>query len=377
MNLYYIANARIPTEKAHGIHIIKMCEEFARCGVNTTLIVPKRKNTIFEDPFTYYGVEKNFTIEYIPMFDLVGNPLFYWISQATFATSLFFYSIRKDSETVIFSRDILPAYLLTFKRKKVFFDMHGFPEQFVWFWRHALKRMRGVVLTNRQKIDRAKSILHLSEEKLLVCPNGYDPKLFEIPQKKEELKKELELPEGETVMYTGHLYSWKGASVFAETARLLPEVNFIFVGGTEQKVTAFKEKYKFPNIYFLGHKKYTEIPKYLKAADVLVLPNSGKSFGRRTTHSLYDTSPIKMFEYMASGTPIVATKLPSIEEILNDSNSELIEPDNPEQLARGIKRVLDYPDYGEKISYEAKNTVSKFTWHNRAQNIIEFISKHT
>tara|TARA_Y100000310_G_C20699053_1_gene827983 strand:- start:4406 stop:5530 length:1125 start_codon:yes stop_codon:yes gene_type:complete len=373
MKLYYIANARIPTEKAHGIHIMKMCEAFSNEGMKVTLLVPKRKNNITENPFIYYGIDQNFEIKYIPMLDLVGNPLFYWISQTSFSISLFLYSLGKEPNTVIFSRDMFSAFLFTLRGKDVFFDMHGFPEQFVWFWKLAMKKMKGVVLTNKQKIQRAKDILRIPEEKFLVYPNGYDPNLFKFSKTKEELRKELNLPEGNIAMYTGHLYSWKGANVFAEAARSLPSVSFIFVGGTESKVMAFREKYNFPNVYFLGHKPFAHIPKYLKASDVLVLPNSGKNFGRRTTHSLYDTSPIKMFEYMASGVPIVASNLPSIKEILNN-NAVLVEPDNPKILAEALKKVIDYPD--KKLTEQAIKDVEPYTWQKRAAQIIQFITKN-
>ncbi|MAZ41047.1 hypothetical protein CL654_02930 [bacterium] len=373
MKLYYIAHARIPTEKAHGVHIMKMCEAFAGEGNDVTLLVPKRKNEITENPFAYYGVEEKFAIKYVPMLDLVGNPLFYWISQLSFSLSLLFQKIEDGDNVAVFSRDIFSAFLLSFRNRRVFFDIHGFPEQSVWFWKYVLGRMKGVVLTNKQKLERAKTILKIPEDKLLVHPNGYDPKLFDIKKNKDELRKELGLPDGTIAMYTGHLYSWKGATVFAESARFLPNVSFIFVGGTSPKIKAFKNKYQDSNIHFLGHKPFHEVPKYLKAADVLVLPNSGKSFGRRTTHSLYDTSPIKMFEYMASGVPIVASRLPSIEEVLNEKNAILVEPDNSKNLAAGIERVLDYPSRAT----QAIKDVEGFTWQNRARTILLFISKRS
>ena len=70
--LLYIANIRLPTEKAHGIQIMKMCEAFAHEGVNVELVVPRRFNVIKEDPFAYYGVGKNFTTTRIPSFDLIA-----------------------------------------------------------------------------------------------------------------------------------------------------------------------------------------------------------------------------------------------------------------------------------------------------------------
>ena len=70
MKLIYIDNARIPTEKAHGVHIMKMCEALANIKIEeqsltVELIVPKRINKIKENPFNYYDVEKNFLLSYL------------------------------------------------------------------------------------------------------------------------------------------------------------------------------------------------------------------------------------------------------------------------------------------------------------------------
>lgn len=374
MKLYYIANARIPTEKAHGINIIKMCEAFAHSGADVTLILPKRRNIIKTDPFIFYGVSKNFKIEYIPMFDLIGNPIFYWLSQLSFSVSLMFSPIiRKSHNTVIFSREMLLSWFLSMRGFSTFFDMHGFPEQSIWLWRIAMKKMKGIVLTNRQKLERAKTILRIPEKKLLIYPNGYDPNLFKIIINKETLRKELRLPTGKIVMYTGHLYQWKGAHILAETSHLLPNISFVFVGGTEDKIREFKKKYPYKNLFFLGHKMYTSIPKYLKVADILVLPSSAKSFGRRTTHSLYDASPIKMFEYMASGTPIIASNLPSIREILNERNAVLVKPDSVKDLSHIIANLFNDEKKMVNISMNAIKGVSIYTWNNRAEKILEFI----
>ena len=65
MKLFYITNARIPTEKAHGLQIMQMCEAFARQGFDVELVLPMRKNPIKKDVFLYYGINKNFSIKYL------------------------------------------------------------------------------------------------------------------------------------------------------------------------------------------------------------------------------------------------------------------------------------------------------------------------
>ena len=114
----------------------------------------------------------------------------------------------------------------------------------------------------------------------------------------------------------------------------------------------------------VGHRPHGEIPYWLKAADVLVLPNSGKE-----DISKYWTSPLKMFEYMASGRPIVASDLPSIREVLNGENAILVEPDNPEKLAGGIKAILQNNQLSDRISIKAVLDVQEYSWTKRVQKI--------
>jgi glycosyltransferase involved in cell wall biosynthesis len=96
----------------------------------------------------------------------------------------------------------------------------------------------------------------------------------------------------------------------------------------------------------------------------------------KTEHYAYYMSPLKLFEYMASKRPIVASDLPSIREILNEQNSVLVEPDNPEKLAEGIKRILADNNFAEKISNQAFQDVQQYTWQKRVEQILGFVKKN-
>jgi glycosyltransferase involved in cell wall biosynthesis len=98
------------------------------------------------------------------------------------------------------------------------------------------------------------------------------------------------------------------------------------------------------------------------------LPNSKKS-----EISKKYTSPMKLFEYMASGIPIVASDLPSIREILNESNSVLVDPDIPKSIINGIIEVITNKSLANKISEQSFLDVENYTWSKRAINILEFI----
>ena len=125
---------------------------------------------------------------------------------------------------------------------------------------------------------------------------------------------------------------------------------------------------KLNNVLILSHKPHKEIPFFLRAADVLILPNSAKE-----EISKHYTSPLKLFEYMASIRPIVACDLPSVREILNDKNSVLFKPDNVDELNEGIKKVLNNNFLGEELAKKARENIEDYTWQKRAEKIINFI----
>ena len=82
---------------------------------------------------------------------------------------------------------------------------------------------------------------------------------------------------------------------------------------------------------------------------------------------------MKLFEYMASGNPIVASDLPSIREILNETNAVLVKPDDSKELVNGVIKVLRDDDLSGKISKQALENIKEYTWQKRADKIISFI----
>src|SRR5262249_46193853 len=150
----------------------------------------------------------------------------------------------------------------------------------------------------------------------------------------EEARKRLGLSTDlRMVVYTGHLYSWKGVDTLAEAARLLSDdIRIFVVGGTPDDIRNFRQICTgVANLSIVGHRNHAQVPIWQKSADVLVLPNTA-----RENISKYYTSPMKLFEYMASGRPIVATDLPSIMEILNRDMAFICKPDDAAAMAAAI-----------------------------------------
>ena len=236
--------------------------------------------------------------------------------------------------------------------------------------------MDGIICTNHWKMQQCKNTYAIDPKKMIVAPNAFDPNLFLHLRSKKEEREQLGLSFDKPIaLYSGHLYDWKGVDTFIAAAEFLPEVDFIVVGGTQKEVDDFTKKHKpCHNVVFLGQKPFLQIPHYLAAADVLVLPNSLRSSNPRlVVYSKCDTSPIKMFEYMASGRPIVASDLPSIREILSEQTAVFFEHDNEKMLAEKIQMVLNDEALAHMIGESAQKEVQQFTWKKRAQKILNFI----
>jgi glycosyltransferase involved in cell wall biosynthesis len=246
------------------------------------------------------------------------------------------------------------------------------------FQRRALARAAGVVAITRGLVDYCRSI-GVDESKIIVAPDGVDVEKFRIVESKEDCRSKVGLPaDKKIVLYVGHLSLWKGADVLARaTASLGDDVLVVFVGGNAAEVLSFKARIMSPRdsasyddrMSFVGYQSREFVPYYLKAADVLVLPNSGKEVVSR----LY-TSPMKLFEYMVSGVPIVASDLPSIREVLNDETAILVRPDDSESLAVGLRRVLEDPAGAAKLATVAAAVAGRYDWNKRAEHIIRFMA---
>ncbi|MCK4826704.1 glycosyltransferase, partial [bacterium] len=157
-----------------------------------------------------------------------------------------------------------------------------------------LKRTKGIIVTSK-KIKEFFLEKNIPSEKILVAPNGVDIQMFDVGCSKFEAREKINLPQDKKiVLYTGHLYSWKGAQTLADASRYLIEnTEIYFVGGTKKDIKNFKLQTSNFKLNIVGHRPHSEIPYWLRAADVLILPDLAVKDILK-----YGASPMKMFEYM-------------------------------------------------------------------------------
>ena len=211
----------------------------------------------------------------------------------------------------------------------------------------------------------------LPADRVLVCPDGVDLEAYDREASVTELREKLELPLDRSIaVYTGHLYEQRGIEEILGCAQGLPDVLSLLVGGYPEDVELRRRQVAalgLTNVVLTGYVSNGVVPDYLQAADVLLMP-----YSRQVATSQW-MSPLKLFEYMGAGRPIVASRLPAIEGVLRcGEDALLVEPDSAEALREGVRKALGDPDLARRISRRALERVGDYTWASRADKIIAF-----
>lgn len=210
-----------------------------------------------------------------------------------------------------------------------------------------------------------------NKKKVLTYHDGFSEDKFKQTHSKSHYRKILNLPENKTIIaYTGSLKSDRGIERILALASELKDYLFLIVGGEMSQVAHYSSEAKdknITNVSFKGMVKHDIIPSYLFASDILL------AFWTYKVPTINYCSPLKLFEYMASGTLIIADGFNTINEVLeNGKDAIVITPESHEQAAKAIKNAVKndfYPRYSQNAKEKA---YSLYTWDKRAKAILKF-----
>jgi glycosyltransferase involved in cell wall biosynthesis len=393
VNVVYVANARMPTEKAHGFQICKMCEAWGKLNFAVRLIHPRRyqadRRLRDTDVFSYYGIERTFAVQTSGNVDIVSLRLGF--SDRLFAPFFFAHSLAwawtvlrnavPDEETVYYTRDVGVAYTLTKLRLPTCYEVHSVPGRGQrWFLRRIANSptlWKVIVLTSsiRDKLIE----LGFPAARIRIEPDAVDLAAFECQPEKQECRERLDLPTDRFIIgFVGRfktLNMEKGILDLIDTLPILARRNhyplLLCVGGPMDLVPTYIAYAKsrgvdLSQLVFKDRVANKMVPTWIKALDVGAAPYPDEP------HYRYFMSPLKIFEYMGAGIPIVASDMPSTREVLRDSsNAILTEPGDPNSLANAFQCLIEQPDFARRIVAGGNETIQHYTWMSRATRILD------
>lgn len=373
MKLAYLSASVIPSRLANSIHVMKMCQALAGLNIEVTLFAPNRKVGMepgVDGIYKYYGVESTFSVIYVIWLNWLGREYLSGLFSA-WRTFIGGYDIA-------FARCIPSAFFVALFKVPVIFEYHQpisdsgrLSKLNEYLFRRLIRRksfLGFVAITHALQRHLIECYPEL-QGKILVAPDGSD--LFPLQVDAFALLNDRARIQ---VGYVGQLYSGKGMEVVSKLCHLAPFADFHVVGGLQPDIEKWKAEIKAENITFHGYVPHAQTPGYIAAFDVLLLPNQNKVTWHKAGGDIGQwTSPLKMFEYMSAGKPIVSSDLPVLREVLQDDVNALLCP--PEDFAawvNALKRLED-PSLRERLGGQALADFTRnYTWKRRAQIIMEY-----
>lgn len=374
MKLVYVHSVALPGGAANTVNVAKMCDAFATAGQDIKLIFPgfgpDAGGRAAAAIRAYYGLSNFLRILRLPRLRMGGGArLFAFLASA---------AARLSGNPLIYTRDIATARAAQWLGLDVVYEAHSaLGEQGVnarrdfglCSRRRTFRRL--VVISQALATDFLEQCPWL-ENKILVAHDGADamPDTGKAPVKLD----------GFSVAYAGHLYPGKGMEIIAPLAERCPWAAFHIYGGRPSDLSDWRERLAgLPNITFHGHVPHSKLAELLPRHDVVLAPYQQRvtiSDGGKTDVSRW-MSPLKLFEYMSFGLPIVCSDLPVLREILRDRETALMcAPDVVEEWERALIRLRDEPELREAIGKQGQREfLAHYTWTKRAEHVLAGLSR--
>ncbi len=389
MRLVYVASMRWPTEKAHGLQIAQNCEAFAQAGAQVTLWVPRRANTpemrAIADPWAHYGVERVFDVRRLPGVDLMPlaagkallEKLAFALQTLTFALAALAAALATRA-AVYYTRDLytLLALSLVKRRRALAYEPHRRSQSRVGRRLQDLAARRaGAVFPITTPLAQALIAGGLPPGRALVAHDGVRRARFENLPERAAARREVGWPAAAFIVgYVGRLHTMgmdKGVGALVDALAQLDGAALALVGGPDDMAAALRRRWLergLPEADFLyaGQVAPEDVPLYLRAFDVCAMPFPW------TQHYAYYASPLKLFEYMAAGRPVVASDLPAWADVVQDgATALLVPPGDADALAAALARLRADPVLRDRLGASARDrALAHYTWDARARAIL-------
>ncbi|MCB9675602.1 MAG: glycosyltransferase family 4 protein [Alphaproteobacteria bacterium] len=367
MRIAYLAASKIPSRAANTVQTMKMCGAFAENGHDVTLFCRASIEAPDADPRAFYGVEQPFRV--VPL-DPMGPSGLRTPSRMLRLGA----QVRRLAPDLLFARDLQALVATSFLRipmvLEVHREIHDGVESALFDWlldRSAFERL--VVVSGAMRDRFVASFPKLVRHEIVLAPGAAEPPVRVAPHQPWPGR-----PGALQLGYAGHLYDGRGVDVLIAMAKLLPDVDLHFVGGRDEDVRRWQEVARgLTNVWFHGFVPHARLAAFYEHFEILLAPYQREVYASGGTETSAVMSPLKLFEYMSRGVPLISSDLPVLHEVITSGqNGLLVEPADPAAWARAVRSIVDDPALRRTLGERAFEAFEKkHTWSSRARRVIE------
>ena len=373
MRIAVISTSQVPSNTANSIQVLKVCQAYVQIGHDVLLLVPGNKKYEWDGIRSNYGLSEKIEIRWIKSIKKFHRYDFAILS-------ILIASVWKADLIHTWTHQV--ALFLNWIKKNYLLELHELPTGNFGpkLFKNILKspnKKRYLPITHALA-KRYEDEFHYKFKpgEIVISPDGVDIERYENNQTPAEIRKKLGLPNEYSAVYTGHLYAGRGMNLLTELASLLPKIQFIWVGGRDDDVAYWRKiivERKLTNILIVGFVKNESIPLYQMAGDILLMPYERNITGSSGGNTVDFCSPMKMFEYLASGRPIISSDLPVFHEVLNSKNAVFCDSEDTVCWRDAILQIQNQPLIATSLSTQAKLDSQEYSWINRCKNgLVDF-----
>jgi glycosyltransferase involved in cell wall biosynthesis len=383
MRFHYISPSTLPSRAANSVHVLWQCEGLCRNSAEVILYAQRAmpdKQQLLAELHTAYGASHpNLRVETTYSRSNRGNNLRIALHAVR--------AIRRGGQgDAILSRNLYAAFALAVLYKTpLLFETHQLEYGFrKWMQR---KIMRCSWVTTIVISDHLAEYL-VQHHGLMPCrtlvlhdaaPEGIQQ--VPLPERRARLSAHTDQAAGawrQVCGYFGHLYPGRGIEIVEAMAAARPQTLFLVYGGTESDLSVRRGTNRLPNLAFMGHVPHTMARELMCLMDVLLMPyQESVSIGVAGHDTARWMSPMKMFEYLGAGVPIISSDLPVLREVLHDGrNCLLVQPSDTQAWISALDRLHADPGLAERIGTAAHAQYERqHTWTRRAERILAAVKE--
>jgi len=373
VRIAYIAASVIPSWTANSVQVMKVCQALLQNGHEVHLFVPGQTTTSWDALRSHYGIENEFSVHWLKF-----NPLLKKLDFVLTALK----RTKKLRLNLVYTRLLWAAVLASWKGLPVILEVHDRPvgRMGPWLFKQLLKSQgtkRIVLITHALKVILEQEYqLQFRPGETIIAPDGVDLERYTRKVDASSARAQLGLEDRFTAVYSGGFYEGRGLESLMELAIRFPEVRFLWVGGKKDVVEIWKKKLEnagVRNILLTGFVPNEQLPRYQMAADILLMPY-GKVIAGSSGGNIADvSSPMKMFEYMATGRVILTSDKLVLREVLNETNAAFYKSEDIQNMEDLFETLLQDAGLRNKLANQALIDVQKYSWRARMQRIISSV----